>query len=109
MIHVPSKRVLTAALFASLCFIGAAQAATNPFAEARPGSRLPTIAGNASDKCAGSGAAEEKASSMPCGSAGKCSGSMLESAKPDEVPAESSKCGGGSGDAEPASQCGGGK
>jgi hypothetical protein len=109
MVHVPSKKVLAAALFGSLIFIGAAQASTNPFAEARPGSRLPTIAENASDKCAGSGAAQEKAASMPCGSAGKCSGSMLESAKPDETPAESSKCGGGSGSAKPASQCGGGK
>lgn len=109
MIHVLSKKVLTAVLFGSLCFIGAAQAATNPFAEERPGSRLPTIAENAAEKCAGMDASKEKASSMPCGSTEKCDGSMQQSAKPDAMPAESNKCGGGSGTAKPASQCGGGK
>ena len=109
MIHVPAKKVLTAALLGSLFLAGTAQAASNPFAEARTGSRLPTIAENSSDKCGGSGAAQEKAASMPCGSADKCSGSMSESAKPDSAPAESSKCGGGSGSTPPASQCGGGK
>lgn len=108
MVHIISKKVLTAALFGSLCFAGAVQAASNPFAEARSGSRLPTIAENASDKCAGMDKADEKASSMPCGSADKCAGSMMESAKPDSAPSENDKCG-GSGSAQPATQCGGGK
>ncbi len=101
MTQVLSRKVLAAALFGSL-FIGTAQASSNPFADARPGSRLPTIvAENSGDKCGGS-VAEEKASSMACGSPDKCDGSMQQSAKPDdEAPAESSKCGG--------SQCGGGK
>ncbi|MET0066824.1 MAG: hypothetical protein ABW076_10830 [Candidatus Thiodiazotropha sp.] len=106
---VLSKKVLAAALFGSL-FVGVAQASSNPFADARPGSRLPTIvADNSSDKCGssskcgGGDTATEKDSNMQCGSAGKCDGSMQETAKPDEAPAESSKCGGSS------SQCGGGK
>jgi hypothetical protein len=98
--QILSKKVLAAALFGSL-FIGTAQASSNPFADTRPGSRLPTIvAENTSDKCGG-GSVEEKASSMSCGSSDKCDGSMQQSTKPDEAPAESSK---GSG-----SQCGGGK
>ncbi|MET0029359.1 MAG: hypothetical protein ABW101_17140 [Candidatus Thiodiazotropha sp.] len=104
MTPVLSKKVLAAALFGSL-FVGTAMASSNPFADARAGSRLPTIvAENSSDnKCGGSGAAEEKASSMPCGSSDKCDGSMQQTAKPEDAPAESSKCGGSS------SQCGGGK
>jgi hypothetical protein len=106
MTQVLTKKVLTAALLGCL-FIGAAQASSNPFADARPGSRLPTIvAENSSDKCGGSGTATEKDASMLCGAAAKCDGSMEQTAKPDEVPAESNKCGG----AKPAaSQCGGGK
>jgi hypothetical protein len=117
-----SKNLLNASLFAALLLTGTAQAASNPFAEARPGSRLPTIAEESSDKCAGSGADQAQPTSMPCGSAGKCAGSMLESAKPDSAPtsmpcgaagkcagsmqesakpdsapAQSDKCGGGSG------------
>ncbi len=104
MYSAPSEKLLAASLFAALLWMGAAQAASNPFAEARPGSRLPTIAENASDKCAGSGAAQEQAPAMPCGSAGKCAGSMIETAKPDAQPAASDKCGGSSGSATPASR-----
>ncbi len=107
MIPFLSKKVLTAALLGSL-FVGTAQASSNPFADARPGSRLPTIVAenSASDKCGGSGAVTEKDTSMPCGAADKCDGSMQQTAKPDEAPAEGNKCGG----AKPAaSQCGGGK
>jgi hypothetical protein len=100
MIQVQSQKVLASALLGAL-FIGTAQASSNPFADARAGSRLPTIvAENTSDKCGGE-STEEKASSMSCGSSDKCDGSMQQSTKPDEAPAESSK---GSG-----SQCGGGK
>ncbi len=106
MHRAPSEKVLAASLFATLLWFGGAQAATNPFAEARPDSRLPTIAENASDKCAGSGAAQEKAApAMPCGAAGKCAGTMLDTSKPDTPPAaESDKCGGASGSAKPASE-----
>ncbi|MEJ2405685.1 MAG: hypothetical protein P8171_15570 [Candidatus Thiodiazotropha sp.] len=100
MIQVQSPKVLATMLLGTL-FIGTAQASSNPFADARPGSRLPTIvAENTSDKCGG-GSGEEKATSMSSGSSDKCDGSMQQSTKPDEAPAESSK---GSG-----SQCGGGK
>ncbi len=106
MYRAPSEKVLTAALFATLLWAGSLQAATNPFAEARPDNRLPTIAENASDKCSGSGAAQEKAApAMPCGSGGKCAGTMVETtSKPDTPPAESNKCGGASGSAKPDSQ-----
>jgi hypothetical protein len=108
------KNLLNTSLSAALLLMGTAQAANNPFDDARPGSRLPTIAENSSDKCAGSGADQAQPTSMPCGSAGKCAGSMLESAKPDSAkpdsePAQSDKCGGGSGSTQQTSQCGGGK
>jgi hypothetical protein len=69
--------LLNTSLFAASMLMGTALAASNPFDDARPGSRLPTIAENSSDKCAGSGADQAQPTSMPCGSAGKCAGSML--------------------------------
>ena len=100
---------LSAGLLFSLLLAGGAQAASNPFADARPDSRLPTIAQDTSGKCAGMGAAtEEKGAAMPCGGAGKCGAGMMESAKPDATMAQDGKPDGGSGSAMPASQCGGG-
>ena len=108
MPHLMIKNTLIAGLFGSLLLIGSAQAATNPFAEARPDSRLPTIAQQDSGKCGGmSSTSEEQGAPMQCG-AGKCGDSMGDSAKPDAEPMKGDKCG-GSGSAKPASQCGGGK
>jgi hypothetical protein len=107
MSYLKTKKILVAGLFGSLLLIGSAQAATNPFSEARPDSRLPTIAQQDSGKCAGMGAtSEEKGSDVQCG-AGKCGASMGDSAKPDAEPMQGDKCG-GSGSPMPAGQCGGG-
>ena len=109
MSSVTAKNILSASLCCALLAFGSAQAATNPFAEARADSRLPLIAQDASEKCSGMGnAADEKAASMPCGQ-GKCGAGMTDSAKPDAEPMQGDKCGGGSGAAMPAGQCGGGK
>jgi hypothetical protein len=86
------------------------EAAQNPFALERAGSRLPLIAQNDSET---SGAATGKpGEAMQCG-AGMCGSSMGVSEKPAAAPeASSDKCAGSSSQsAKPAgaSQCGGGK
>lgn len=107
MTYHMNKKTLIAGLFGSLLLIGSAHAATNPFAEARPDSRLPTIAQQDTGKCAGmSSTSDEKGATMQCG-AGKCGASMGDSAKPDAEPMKGDKCG-GSGSTTPAGQCGGG-
>jgi hypothetical protein len=108
MLKPTNLKFLVASFIASLLMAGSLQAASNPFAEARPGSRLPSIAQDTSDKCAGMGkSAEEKDAAMQCGP-GKCGAGMTESAKPDGEPMKGDKCGGASGSAKPGSQCGGG-
>ena len=86
------------------------QAAQNPFALERTGSRLPMIAQNDSEM---SGAAAGKpGEAMQCG-AGVCGSSMGASEKPAAMPeAQNDKCAGSSAEsAKPtgSSQCGGGK
>ena len=109
MPSVSANNVFTVSLFCALLTVGAAQAATNPFAEARADSRLPAIAQDTSQKCSGAGAStDDKGAAMPCGQ-GKCGASMSESAKPDAEAMQGGKCGGGSGSTAPAGQCGGGK
>ena len=105
MTYHMNKKTLIAGLFASLLLIGSAHAATNPFAEARPDSRLPTIAQQDTGKCAGmSSTSDEKGATMQCG-AGKCGASMGDSAKPDAAATQDA-----SGSTMPAGQCGtGGK
>lgn len=109
MLKSMNQKILVTGFLASLLMAGSVQAASNPFAEARPGSRLPSIAQDTSDKCAGMGnSAEEKGATMQCGP-GKCGAGMTESAKPDGEAMKGDKCGGASGSAKPADQCGGGK
>jgi hypothetical protein len=105
MSYLISKNIITAGLFVSLLLVGSAQASSNPFADVRPDSRLPSVAQDTSGKCAGMGeSAEESGDAMQCG-AGKCGAGMGDSAKPDAEPVKSGKCGG---DSDKAMQCGGG-
>ena len=98
-----NKKTLTAALLISLLLAASVQAASNPFAEARPDSRLPAIAGDTSEKCAGMASDNQgEGGAMMCGP-GKCGASMMQGNKPDAAPTQDA-----SGSAMPAKQCGGG-